>query len=233
MNGFTYLLKGFRLITQKGVRAYVIVPLIINILVFVLLLMWGSHQFGDLLNWIDSKLPSWLQWLNWLLWLLFVTAAMVLVTYTFTLIANLIGAPFNGFLSAKLQKLMTNKEPEDGLRILTVVPAALKRQLQYILYYLGWAVLTLILFFIPVVNLIATPIWFLFNAWMMSMQYLDFVMDNNGNNFKAMRAWMIKERWTTLSFGVAVMVATLIPIVNFLVMPAAVMGATLMYLDKR
>ena len=56
-----YLLRGFRLITEPGLRKFVLAPIAINILV-IGLLMW---LFGNQLEgWLDSWLVSWL--VGWL-----------------------------------------------------------------------------------------------------------------------------------------------------------------------
>lgn len=232
MDELTYLLKGFRMLTHKSLRAYVLIPLLINIILFVLLVIWGVHGFEHFLQWIEAKLPSWLQWLSWLLWILFVLGAIVMVSYSFSLLANLIGAPFNGFLSAKVQEIVTGQRPDNGLKLWQEAPYALMRQLRFIGYYFLWAILALTLFFIPVVNLIATPVWFLLNAWMMSLQYLDYPMDNNRISFSQMRAKMAQQRGANVSFGSVVLLATLVPVLNFLIMPSAVIGATLFYIEK-
>ncbi|MBT8506547.1 hypothetical protein B1F79_03030 [Coxiella-like endosymbiont of Rhipicephalus sanguineus] len=67
--------------------------------------------------------------LNWLLWILFAISFFIIVVYTFTLVGNIISAPFNGFLAEKIEKLETEKDPESsGESILKDIPLALKRQ---------------------------------------------------------------------------------------------------------
>lgn len=99
LGGMHYFLTGLRLLNQRGLRRYVIIPLIINVVLFAVMLYLGIHYFSHLISWIETLLPGWLHWLNVLLWILFVIASFIVITYTFTIIANLVGAPFNGFLS--------------------------------------------------------------------------------------------------------------------------------------
>lgn len=232
MDELTYLLKGFRMLTHKELRAYVLVPLLINVLLCALFLYWGAHEFDHLMKWLVGKLPTWLEWLTWLLWILFSIGAVILFSHAFSILANLVGAPFNSFLSARVEKIISNQTPDNGLNLWQEVWNAIARQCRFIIYYLAWAILTLVLFFIPGINVLATPIWFLLNAWMMSIQYLDYPMDNNRISFRAMRAKMGQQRIPNLGFGSTVLVATMIPLVNCFVMPAAVIGATLFYLEK-
>ena len=53
--------------------------------------------------------------------------------------------------------------------IIKDIPRALWREVQKILYYLPRAIGLLIIGLIPVVNLVAAVLWFLFNSWMMAL----------------------------------------------------------------
>ncbi|HEY5648196.1 MAG TPA: EI24 domain-containing protein, partial [Nitrospiria bacterium] len=55
--GGAYLLEGLKLIFRKGIRKYVLIPLIINIALFSALIWFGAAQFNVILDWL---LPGWL-----------------------------------------------------------------------------------------------------------------------------------------------------------------------------
>jgi CysZ protein len=229
---FSYLLHGAKMLTHPKLRYFVITPLTINILIFALLLGLSIHWFGNLITWIDSFLPAWLHWLNWLLWIFFSLASWLAVIYTFSIIANLIGAPFNSLLAEKTEEVLTGKpsELDSGLgAIIKDIPRIFKHEGQKILYYLPRAIFCLLLFIIPAIQIVAPIIWFLFNAWMMSIQYLDYPMDNHHLEFRDVRKQLKAKKLTNLGFGSAVMLASMLPIINFLVMPAAVVGATILW----
>jgi CysZ protein len=137
ISGASYLLAGLRLIARPGLRRFVAIPLGINILVFSAAIYWGMSLFEGLIAWLQSRLPrlpDWLSWLSWLeqglewvLWPLFIMLAALLVFYGFTLVANLIGAPFNGLLAEKVERLARGAPLDKGLsmgQVLTeLVPA--------------------------------------------------------------------------------------------------------------
>ena len=181
LGGAHYFLTGVRMLNQRGLRRYVVIPLMINIILFAGMLYLGVHYFSYLTAWIETLLPTWLHWLNGVLWVLFVISSLIVITYTFTVFANLVGAPFNGFLSETVEKQLTGaKEITEGgwAVIYKDIPRSIKRQLQFIVYYIPRAILALVLFFIPGVQVAAGPLWFLFNGWMMTVQYMDYPMDN-------------------------------------------------------
>ncbi len=227
--GFGYFMQGMRLITEPGLRWLVIIPLTLNIALFGALIYWAGGLYDAMVAWMMNWLPDWLSFLSWLLWLAYGVLVAVVFAYTFVAVANIVGAPFYGFLSEMVQKKLTGQplDMEGGWKALVAsIPRALLREVQKILYYLPRALGLLILGFIPVVNLIAALLWFVFSAWMMAVQYVDYPSDNNRQTFGEMRKRLGRQRAKALGFGAPVMVAAMIPVVNLIVVPAAVCGAT-------
>ena len=96
--GVAYVINGFRLLKLPGIKRYVVMPALINIVLFAGVIWYGSERFDTLL---DQYLPSWLAWLEFIIWPLFVIASLLIVFFAFTLVANVLGGPFNGVLSEK------------------------------------------------------------------------------------------------------------------------------------
>jgi len=83
-----------------------------------------------------------------------------------------------------------------------------------------------------VANVVVSVLWVLFSAWMMTVQYMDYPMANHQLFFKEQRARLRKRPLLAWSFGGLVMLCTLLPVVNFIVMPAAVAGATAIWVRE-
>ena len=232
ISGIKYLLVGFRLIRQPGIRPFVIIPLLINTIVFISAIWLGVVQFDNLLAWLLPEAGRW--WVDIILgflWLLFSIIVMLLLVFTFTLIANLIGAPFNGFLSEKVEAhLDANRKSDTGmLDALKTIPRAVMSETRKLIYFILWAALLLTISFIPVISIISPVLWAVFSSWVLSLEYIAYPMENHNIFFREARTEIRKRRSLALGFGAAAMVMTLIPVINFFVMPAAVAGATAMY----
>ena len=78
LSGAVYFLRGMGLIFAPGIRAYVIVPLLVNIVLFSAIIYFGAGQFLALLDWM---LPDWLDWLTVLLMPLFFVTALIVVFF--------------------------------------------------------------------------------------------------------------------------------------------------------
>lgn len=229
-----YLWQGFKLIQEPGVRVFVIIPMLINVSVIVgLTWLFGSQLNAWLAAWL-SGLPAWLHWLESLLWWLGFVLALLIFCYLFTLLANLIASPFNGYLSARVEQHLLGRQPESDKPIWAEILTDLSTELRKLAYYLWRALLlgllSLILVFIPVIGGIVPVLWFAFGAYMLALEYLDFPMSNRGYDFKQKLQHMRKRSWLGLGFGSAVTLLTAVPLANLVVMPAAVAGATALWI---
>ena len=235
ITGARYLLRGLHLITQPGLRRFVILPVLINVLVFTLLISLVAGQFGALIDQWLPTLPDWLSWLNYLLWTLFAVTAAVFVFFSFTLLANLIAAPFNGLLAEAVERYLTGHELPSGssfLQVLKDAPAAMFDELGKMLYFLIWVIPLLIISWIPPFSLVAPVLWVLFSAWMLAVEYADYPMGNHGLKGKEQRAILRSKRFQSLGFGGLTMAGTVVPVVNLIIMPTAVAGATAMWVES-
>lgn len=227
LQGAAYLGRGFWLIRQAGLRRYVAGPLAVNITLFVGLIWYGADKFGDL---IDQLLPPSLEWLHWLLWPLFALTILIASFYTFTLVANLIAAPFNGLLAAQVERRLRTA-PSATPAVEFTVLESFAHEAKKLLFLLGWAIPLGILFLIPGLNLIAPLAWLAFSAWMLALEYCDYPMGNHGIPFAEQRRLLRKKTFLNLGFGLATLLATSIPLLNLFTLPAAVAGATALWLD--
>lgn len=223
------------MLSHPKLRPFVLVPLTINVLIFGSLISWG---LSNLIDWVNSWmawLPEWLSFLEWILWPIIGLTVALVTGYLFTAVALLIASPFNALLAEKAEELITG-QPVQGLEglgaALMSVPRGIFRELAKLVYYLPMALMVLIISFIPAVNAIAPLLWLLLGAWMMSLQFVDYPMDNHQFSFKDVRIAVADRRLSSLGFGGMVAALASIPIVNFFVVPAAVVGATILYVEE-
>jgi len=222
------------LLPRSGIRLYVIIPLMVNSLLFAAVIFFGASQLSKSIEWLSSQW-AWLEWFALLLWPLFVVISLAIVFFCFTMVANLASAPFNGFLAEAVETELTGKISSDS-NSLSKLPGemviAIKSEMGKFLYFLLRAIPLLLLFFIPFIQTAAPVIWFLFCAWMLALEYLDFPMGNNNIHFPEVRQILGKRRRLVIGFGIGVMLFTMIPVINFVAMPAAVAGATRLWAEK-
>ncbi|SHI16033.1 sulfate transporter CysZ [Ferrimonas marina] len=231
-SGVEYFLQGFELIRRPGLRRFVVLPLTVNLLLFstafYFLFQRMQVWIGQLMDW----LPDFLSWLDFLLWPLAVISVLLTASFTFSAIMNFIAAPFNGLLAEQVEKSLTGKPMDTGgvLDLVKDTPRLIGREWTKLWYYLPRAlVFLIILLFVPGIGPI---LWFGFTAWMMAIQYLDYPFDNHKVPFDRMRGALQMQRWRSFSFGAAAAIMAMIPLVNLVLMPVAICGATALWVDQ-
>lgn len=110
------------------------------------------------------------------------------------------------------------------------IPRTVGRELTKLVWYLPRAIgFLLLFFFLPIIGQV---LWFLFNAWMIAIQYCDYPYDNHKVDFTRMRLHLGEHKGKAMTFGMMVNIFSLIPVVNFIVMPVAICGATSMWVRE-
>ncbi|MBD3649490.1 MAG: sulfate transporter CysZ [Pseudomonadales bacterium] len=232
MNGIDCVFEGLRLIRQPGLRRYVVIPLVLNVCIFIAVIVWGFLQFDAWVTAMMESLPDWLSFLSWLMWPLAVLVALLFLFYGFTVIANIIAAPFNSVLSTRVEERLAGKaEDVPEIAWFKVFPRAIAREFSKLFYILPRFLGLLLLMFIPVLQVAAPFLLLLFSAWMMAVEYTDYAADNNGLEFKPFRQRLQAVRLQALMFGLLIYGLMAIPLINLVIMPAAVAGGTKFWVE--
>src|SRR5690606_31561009 len=135
VNAINYLKEGAQLLFRPGLRRFVIVPLIINVVVFIVVTAVLINTYGDILH--DAAIRSdWLRFIAWLLWIIVGLVILVLYGYAFNLITTVIAAPFYGILAEKIEMQITGKAvPSEP--IAKLITRTFKRELVKLWYFIS------------------------------------------------------------------------------------------------
>jgi len=218
-----FLFKGLKLLTSPELRKFIIIPMLINVVLYSVALTLGYFYISDL---IDQFIPRWLHWLSWILWPLFFISFFIAGFFTFTVLANVLAAPFYGKLSAKTLAMVSGKALAAAEQPLVKVLFAESKRMVYLATR---ALPLLILSIIPGINVVAPFLWALFGAWGMALEYLAYPLENQGVLFSEQNELVKSVRLGALSFGGVAVLGLTVPVLNIVVAPAAVIGATLYF----
>ncbi len=238
-SGINYLIQGLRLLPNPKLRKYILIPILVNCLLFVALSSLLLGYFWSIVDSGNSFIPEWLQpWIApfaWFVWFLVGVLFLIVYAYSFNIITNFIAAPFYGKLSEVTQKLLTGEDiPDEALGKMLL--RVFSREFSKLFYFLGRGLMVILVMilvsFIPVIQSLAPLIGLAWGAWSMSIQYADYPADNHQIPFPAMRNQLWTKSRSSLGFGGAVMLCSVVPFVNILAMPAAVTGGTIYWLNE-
>ena len=235
ITGAGYLFRGLAMLSQPGIRSFVILPLLANIGFFLFLGGAAYSYVTDLVATTEQALPDWLSFITWIIApLLWLTGALA-TGYLSTFIVLLLTSPFHSLLAEKVEERVSGQALaglENIGAALLQIPRGIFRELRKIAYYVPLAIAVFIISLIPGAQAIAPLLWFLLGAWMMSLQFLDYPMDNHRLPFREVRSACASRRLSSLGFGGMVAFVTGVPVINLIVIPAAVIGATLFWCEE-
>ena len=231
MNGIDCFFEGVKLVRQPGLRQYVIIPVIINILILSIIMVYGVSQYDLWIETLAGWLPEWLQFLSWLIGLLTAIVVFAFGIYTFSIVANIIASPFNAVLSEKVEEYLVPGYQSQSINVAIVLFRAIGREFTKLLYFLPRLLGLVILSFIPGVNVFAPFAWILFGGWMMSVQYTDYAADNNQVSFVELRRRLRGNLFQAILFGLIVYFVVAIPLLNLVLIPVAVAGGTVFWVE--
>lgn len=250
LDAFLAPYRGLALLPQPGLRPFLVLPLLLSTLVFIAVAWLAAGYFEALMaailpgeGWVEGVtsnallaglLGGLLAVLEWLLWITFGGAYLVTVVFTFAIVANLLAAPFNAVLAARVERHLTGQgPPESSAGLAAEAAQAILGELRKLGYYLTRALPVAVLFFIPGLNLLAPVIWLLLGAWFLALEYFDYPMGNHGISFAEQRRYLAGQRWQALAFGLGASTLLMIPVVQLAAMPASVVGATARWVQRR
>lgn len=238
LSGARYFLRGLPLLLHPKLRWFVLVPIAINCVLFVGITAVLLQYFGQLGNW-QIPLPEILQFLEktlkWVAWFLIVVVVLITYGYSFNIITTIFAAPFYGVLSQRVEELVTGIPVADE-PLLKMIPRTLLREMQKLLYFISRGIfiflVMLLLGLTFILNIFVPVVGILWSAWSMSIQYVDYSADNHQTEFVTLRKMLRKRRYSSVGFGGTVMLCSMVPVLNIIAMPAAVIGGTLFWVNE-
>lgn len=228
--GWGYFWRGAESLLDPRLRSYVVLPLLLNIVIMGAASIWVFSTISGVLGGLIAWLPGWLSWLYWFILPLMAAFLVFSCAYFFGSILIILASPLNGLLAEKVEALHGETIPDEP--ILQMIARTFGREIIKVLYYVPRYIGLLVLAFIPGIQLLVPFFTFIFGGWVAALQYVDYSYDNHARPFMHVRLALAKDRSTALGFGITVALLMSVPIVNWFVMPAAVIGATLLRLDR-
>jgi len=151
------------------------------------------------------------------------------------LLANLLSAPFLDALSKRVESIETGGVYDPGdtgwKAIVGEARRTMANELQRLIFFVGvWIVIVLGGVVIPGGQLIAPPLLVVFTAIFLPLDYAGYALDRRQVSFASRRRWVSRYLPTMAGFGAAAVFTSLIPGLNFLLLPTLVVAGTLLAL---
>lgn len=234
--GLQYPIKAIVFILKSpSLWPWCIIPLIINVTVLWFSWSWLTNYSNDYINAYTSSTGFWASVLRYALVVVAFVIRVLAVVIMFIIVGSIAALPFNDFLSEKTDKLANNWVDPNPFNTLVFVKNLLVTLLQEIKRISIFLLILMPLFFvsfIPIIAPFAIAVKLLVTAMFFATDYLSYPLERRGTLlFKDKMRFAKTYSHISIGFGLAVTCIALIPLVNFLLFPLAVVGGTLMYGD--
>ena len=224
------------LIKQPSLWSSVIWPTLITIGLFTLG-MWAVYSYaGDLALalWAKPAGQSWISslWLG-LWWSYYALTHLVAALMTYgavIVVGGVLASPFNDVISERTEALLLGPRRVEGpkLSLVSSTLSSLRSTAIIAGMYVSCLIPLLALHLIPGVGSVAyTLIAAALSAFFVAMEYCDVLLERKGFRMKAKFGVVWQERAVTMGFGAGMSALLAIPLLNFLCIPLAVIGGTM------
>jgi CysZ protein len=239
---FSSFLSGFRapfrgilfLGRHRTLWKYVWIPFLINVLLFAGLgvlfvifypkLIQTFMPYGDAWYWV---------FLRGLLWLVGSVLLLLFFLFAFVVVGNLIAGPFNDLLSEQVERTLLGDLTGDspGFRDqLVQTGRTVMEEMKRLLFYISGCLVLLLLNLLPALGTLiyagASGVWTLL---FLALEFGDFYLCRHWIGFRQRWGKIWTHRWSSLGFGGGAAVLLFVPLLNLLLIPGAVTGATLLW----
>lgn len=229
------LVDGLRLLLVERALRSVLWRMLGLLVLLVVLLASGVFWFSDYLAhlWLPQSDAWYWQLLGVLAWLLAFALALISGIVGFVALASTMASPWLDMLAARAEGLSGQSVPENPSSWASQVVQSLANTVRPLLGLLALGVLAVALLLIPVIGqLAATVIWGYAGIRFLNYEMLDVPASRRQWGFSRRRDLLREERWYYLGFGLVAMLLMLVPVLNVLVVPAAVVALSRHYAGR-
>ncbi len=236
--GFAYPWRGLGFVYGKhpSLIRYTVFQVLLTVAVFAAVIVGWSASYDSIAGLLWSRPES--AWLVWLWYLYRIVAALALAVvgyFVFIVLVGIVCAPFNSKLSQKVETLLTGRLPpstgfaDEVREAIRDIRVALGKVFFYAMVMLPVFLIGLL---VPGLGQILLVVFgWLFTALYLSLDYLDWPLSRRRIGFGDRLSYLKRHRWPMLGFGAAAFLLLWIPVLSFFLVPAAVAGGTLLFVD--
>jgi CysZ protein len=245
--GFRLAFRGVAFLGQhRALWRWALLPAAVNVVVFAAAFVLFFYVYDDLYTMVTGffSFPppeAWYAWLwvaplrvlAWSIGFLMLVAFVVSMYFAFLILGTIIATPFLAVLAQRVEEIVTGHIAQERTTFLGAVHAfgtSLADEIRRLVFFLGVQLILFLLSFIPLLSPLTVTAATLFTMLFLPLEYAGFAMDQRHLRFPQRRALIWQHRWTMLGFGAAAFLTLLIPLLNFVCLPALVVGGTLLIL---
>jgi len=234
--GFFYPLRGLKLIlTDWRLFRLSLLPFLVNTILFMIFFLSFNFFAYEISSRVFEQSSQAWYWaaLSVTLGVLLFAVSIIVILFIFVAIGLIIAAPFNDMLAGAVEYKLSGKVTESGMSLWELTKFTMGNEVRKMAVILaGQGLLALVNFFPGVgqaVFAIASPI---FLAFVLAYEFTGYTLDRRGFPHSKKQNFVLSRSGLSLGFGFAVGITLIIPVLNFLLLPLAVAGGTMLVMEN-
>ena len=236
--GFLYPFKGAKfLVGHAKLWPLSVMPFLLTIVLYITGASAFAHYFPQILNSLLKPSGTWYGMILYYgLALILIIAFTLFVLITFTAVGCILASPFLESISEKVEILIAGKKPAENSGIKKTIQGVIQTITNE---FKKWSLFFILQVIILSFNLLPVIGQFLYaitsvviTFHFFAIEYLDFIFSRKHQKFSDNHAFVKANLWSAWGFGAGISLTTLVPLLNFILLPAAVTGATMFYFDR-
>jgi len=191
---------------------------------------------GSIGKWIGAEDPNagfLVQFLHTALLIIGFLLVLFICYLLFTILGNLITAPFNEEISQRVEEIVTGGTVGHKMGFLEDAFISIKGEAQKLAFYLFFLFWIFLLNFIPAIgSVFSMVIGTIFSFFYNSLDFLDYPMTRKKMKFRQKLKVTRSGKMITYGFGCTAFLLMFLPIVNVFMKPILVVAGTSLYYEK-
>jgi CysZ protein len=252
VTGATYPFRALIMFFKKPeLFPYLIIPIIINFLVgiilYISLLLFGFDLIKEVIEILTiqidkviNDLPTWLGFLDYLAvilgWILklFLSVALLIVNgFLMLQFGVILGAPWYGKLSEKLEEIKRGKVTNIEVGIFRDISRAILYEIKKLLLGIVVGIALFFINFVPIIGTLITSIGGIaLTATILCLDFFDSVLERRRFSFKDKLRIVFSSLPASGSFSLIALALISIPLLNLITIPICVASGTLFICDR-
>jgi CysZ protein len=236
--GLLYPFRSLGLLNRnRQLWGFVLIPIGLNIVVGLLLyavLFWAGLQW---INGIVSGLPDWLAVVGWLLQALLLIGLLVGIGWLLVRFGVVVGSPWYGQLSEKLETQLTGSAPPAAPLTLAGISYDLSRalgfELKKLLLTLSIGLPLLLFNFVPGAGQVVVTVGTVLLGMLVTcLDFFDSPLERRRLRFRQKLGAVRRSFPASLGFGLVCFGLVSVPFLNLLAIPLCVTAGTLFFCER-
>lgn len=236
--GFTYPFRSIKFFfSHPKLITYSITPIVINIIIYGSVFFFTYRWIiGSIDRWIgldNTGAGFWFQFLHTALLIVGFILLLFVCYLLFTILGNLVTAPFNEEISQRVEEIVTGGAVGHKMGFWEDAYISIMGEAKKLAFYLFFLMLIFLLNVIPAAgNVLSAIIGTIFSFFYNALDFLDYPMTRRKMGFRQKLKVTRSGKMITYGFGAAAFLLMFLPVVNVFMKPILVVAGTSLYYEK-